>query len=48
MDFRLSDEQEQLKATAERFAREEMSEVAKELEANNTPLSAEWREGELW
>ena len=43
MDFRLSPEQEALREAARRFAREQMTSVAAELEANNEPLSAEWR-----
>ena len=43
MDFRLSPEQEALRESARRFAREQMTQVALELEATNEPLSAAWR-----
>jgi len=43
MDFRLTDDQQQLQETARRFAREQMPAVAKELEAKHEPLSKEWR-----
>jgi len=43
MDFRLSPEQEALRDAARRFAREQMTPVAAELEAKNEPLSAAWR-----
>jgi butyryl-CoA dehydrogenase len=43
MDFRLSDDQLQLQDTARRFARGEMADIARELEAENKPLPIEWR-----
>ncbi len=43
MDFRLSDDQRQLQDTARRFARGEMADIARELEAENVPLPIEWR-----
>lgn len=43
MDFRLSPEQEALREAARRFAREQMTPVAAELEEKNEPLSAAWR-----
>lgn len=43
MDFRLSPEQEALREAARRFARNEMTTVAAELEAKNEPLPAAWR-----
>ena len=42
MDFRLTPEQEQLRDTARQFATQEMPAVAKELEANDEPLSKAW------
>lgn len=42
MDFQLTDEQRQLQETARRFARDEMQSVAKELEAKEDPLPADW------
>jgi butyryl-CoA dehydrogenase len=44
MNFRLNDDQEQLKETARRFATEQMPAVARELEAKHEPLPREWRE----
>ncbi|MBL8665002.1 MAG: acyl-CoA dehydrogenase family protein [Candidatus Odyssella sp.] len=43
MDFRLSPEQEALREAARRFARNEMTAVAAELEEKNEPLPAAWR-----
>ena len=43
MDFRLSPEQEALREAARRFARNEMTAVAAELEERNEPLPAAWR-----
>jgi butyryl-CoA dehydrogenase len=43
MDFRLSDDQLQLQDTARRFARGEMTDIARDLEAENKPLPIEWR-----
>jgi len=43
MDFQLTDEQRQLQETAEAFARKELTGIARELEATNTPLPAQWR-----
>ena len=41
MDFRLSDEQQQLKETARRFARERLVPIAKEMEHTGHPPTAE-------
>ena len=43
MDFRLSPEQEALREAARRFARDEMTAVAAELEEENEPLPTAWR-----
>ena len=43
MDFTLSEEQRALQDTARRFAREELSDVAREIEERDEPLSLEWR-----
>ncbi len=41
MDFQLSDEQKELQHAARTFAQSELPEIAKELEANDTPPSSE-------
>ncbi len=41
MDFRLTDEQKSLQEAARRFAREELPDIARELEEENKPPSAE-------
>jgi butyryl-CoA dehydrogenase len=43
MDFTLNEEQRALQETARRFARDELSEVAREIETNDEPLSLDWR-----
>ncbi len=43
MDFTLSEEQRALQDTARRFAREELTDVAREIEERDEPLSHEWR-----
>ena len=45
MDFRLTEEQQQLKEAARRFARERLVEVAKHLEHAGEPAAA--RDGEV-
>jgi len=42
MDFRLSEAQSDLKEAARRFAREQMTPVAEEIEASGTALSRDW------
>ncbi len=44
MDFSLTEEQQALKETARRFAREEFNAVAEEIESANEPVSRELRE----
>lgn len=43
MDFELTAEQQALRDTARTFAREQMTAVAREVEATSTPLSKEWK-----
>jgi len=43
MDFTLSEELQALQETARRFARDELTEVAREIEERDEPLSLEWR-----
>jgi len=43
MDFQLTEDQRRLQETARRFAREEMAEVARDLERDNVALPLEWR-----
>lgn len=43
MDFELTAEQQALRDTARTFAREQMTPVAREMEATSTPLSKEWK-----
>lgn len=42
MDFSLSDTQRMLQETARRFAREELPQLARELEASGEPVPADW------
>jgi len=42
MDFQLTDEQRQLRDTAETFAQTELKSVAEEIEATREPLSVDW------
>jgi len=44
VDFRLSYEQIQLQETARKFARTELSELARELEREDKPVPLEWRQ----
>jgi butyryl-CoA dehydrogenase len=43
MTFALTDTQKELQATARRFARDEMTVVAREMERTATPLSKDWK-----
>lgn len=43
MDFTLTEEQSQLKESARKFARKELSAVAKKVEESDEPLPEEWR-----
>jgi len=49
MDFRLTDEQRQLRDEARRFARAELPQLARDIEENNSPLPRSWmkRYGQL-
>ena len=49
MDFRLTDEQRQLRDEARRFARAELPQLARDIEENNSPLPRGWmkRYGQL-
>ncbi len=43
MDIRLTSDQEQLRDSARQFAQRELSNVGREIEANNEPLSKAWK-----
>src|SRR5450755_3474954 len=42
MDFSLTPEQAELQATARRYAREQMTPVAREIESSGEPLTRDW------
>ena len=42
MDFKLSEQQQELQQTARNFAQKEMTEVAHYIEQTSEPLSKEW------
>ena len=42
MDFKLSEQQQELQQTARNFAQKEMTEVAHSIEQTSEPLSKEW------